>query len=79
MPEASLFEGDSSPALNAGLMEELTAAHIDKLLTNPPTPTFMETNPKRDLAAKYAARRDVPRFMAVLDDMGLTLARKEQL
>ena len=75
----TLFDGDSSPALNAGLMEELTAVYTLKLLTNPPTPTFMETNPKREWAAKYAARRDVPRFLAVLDDMGLTLARKDQL
>lgn len=59
--------------------EELTAVYTLKLLTNPPTPTFMETNPKREGAAKYAARRDVTRFMAVLDDMGLTIAQKEQL
>jgi len=55
----SLFEEDSSPALNAGLMEELTASYVAKLLSNPPTPTFMPTNPKCEAAARYAAKRDV--------------------
>jgi len=70
----SLFEEDSSPALSAGLMGELTASYVAKLLSNPPTPTFMPTNPKCEAAAKYAAKRDVSRFVAVLGEMGLTIS-----
>ncbi len=73
----TLFDDDTTAAMNAGLTAELTAQYEQKLLDNPPTPTFMETNPKREAAARYAARCDVTRFLAVLDAMGLTIGRKE--
>ena len=71
----TLFEDE---IISGDLIVRLREAYREKLLVNPPTPAFMETNPKRETAARYAAKRDVDRLLAVLGDLGMTVTLKEQ-
>ena len=74
----TLFDDDPGAAMISPVrLGEITEAYRERLLLNPPTPTFnADTNPKAEAAARYAAKRDVTRFLAVLDTMGLTIAEK---
>ena len=70
----TLFEDEVLPG---DLIVRLRDSYRDKLLSNPPTPAFMPDKPKREGAATWAAKRDVDRMLAVLDDLGLTIVPKE--
>lgn len=73
----TLFEADTNPALNAELINSISAEYIHRLLLNPPTPSFNVTvSPKAETFAGFAARKDIARFLAVLDDLGLTITQK---
>ena len=77
----NLFDGDAGAAmLDRELIEAIREAYREKLLLNPPTPSF-NRDVKGDKAvsfARFAAAKDITRFLAVLDEMGLTIIRKEQ-
>ncbi len=76
----SLFDGDTSAALrSAALLEKIKTAYSEKLLLNPPTPSFNpDSNPKAERFARFATEKDITRFLAVLDALGLTITEKEQ-
>lgn len=79
-----LFENDDtfqqSAAMDAKLVSELTDGYFDLIILRPPTPSFnTRLNGDRALAAAgYASKRDVARFLAVLDDLGLTIVKKSK-
>lgn len=74
----TLFEGEPNNSLDGDLIDRLQAAYQQQLLDNPPTPTFMETNPRHEAAARYASKRDVQRFLGVLNALGLRIAAQAE-
>lgn len=82
----TLFDDDSGAAMLAGigsdpaLIDSIREAYREKLLLNPPTPSFNrdKNGDKAEAFARFAAAKDITRFLAVLDETGLTISKKEQ-
>jgi hypothetical protein len=67
--------GDALPA--ADMVQQITDAYRERLLLNPPTPSFnTNTNPNAEKFAGFASKKDTARFLAVLADMGLEIRAK---
>ncbi len=82
----TLFDNDAGASMLAGLgsapdlIDSIREAYREKLLLNPPTPIFnRDTNgDKAEKFARFAATKDITRFLAVLDEMGLRIERKAE-
>lgn len=61
------------------LVTRLTDAYRERLLSNPPTPAFMPSNPKAEGFAFQIAKKDVTRFLCVCGELGLELVETEEL
>ena len=72
---SDLFEDELLPA---DLVGRITAAYREKLLLNPPTPSFnARTNPeKAEKFAGFVAPKDITRLLAVLAELGLEIVAK---
>ncbi len=73
---ADLFGDDLLPAELAG---RITEAYRQKLLLNPPTPSFStRTNPgTAEAFARRIAPKDITRLFAVLAEMGLEIVERK--
>lgn len=71
----NLFADELFPADVVG---RITEAYREKLLLNPPTPSFnVRTNPNAEGFARRIAPKDITRLLAVLGEMGLEIVPKQ--
>ncbi len=69
--ETNLFDDDLLPA---DLVGRIVDAYRERLLLNPPTPSFnTRTNDRAEAFAAKIAPKDITRFLAVLDDLNLRI------
>lgn len=70
-----LFGGELLPQ---DLVGRITEAYREKLLLNPPTPSFnTRTNDNAEAFARRTAPKDITRLLAVLGELGLEIVPKQ--